>query len=55
MNAAAEVTEAITTEINALDTGRYDEVIFDDSLLADFPDPEYFNPSCHPLRLRRGN
>lgn len=50
MSAAAVVTKAITTEINALATGRYDEVIFDDSLLADFPDPEYFmspDPDVH--------
>ena len=50
MSAAAVVTKAIATEINALATGRYDEVIFDDFLLADVPDPEYFmspDPDVH--------
>ena len=42
MSAADTIINEINKEINALPTGPYGEVIFDDSFFADLPEPEYF-------------
>ncbi|EIC19632.1 hypothetical protein [Thiorhodovibrio frisius] len=42
MTADARIINAIANEINALRTGTYDEVIFDEAIFVELPEPDYF-------------